>query len=379
MDILFSQKKKKDNIFFQKEKELFLNILKDKDDILIQRKLQNKYINSLQNSISNGLILLDKTEINRIQKKKLVIQNNNFENTKNEFTYRISPLKKYGILKNRYLSEKTVVTTPNSTKYLINDFNIRNTMRKKLFALSDRNTRRIQSSHTQKEIKKDIYYDYFKSSKDLNISPIIRKTKKLSKNPTDKKYSKKKNFHNLQNFNSYYNSLESHRILSLKTLTKLPSPSSSIEKAEKKIGIFNTKVKTEKKIQKIFNNTILKFDRNKFKMYSKKKINSIVNKLSECKKNDKKMKEYNYIKKIFAEVCKKKDKNINEIKSTSLSHKNILNKKQKIYKKAVRKFFIKPNREMKAELSKYLKNRNFIIDADNNPYKFKVLNSIYNF
>ena len=91
------------------------------------------------------------------------------------------------------------------------------------------------------------------------------------------------------------------------------------------------------------------------------------------------MKEYNYIKKIFAEVCKKKDKNINEIKSTSLSHKNILNKKQKIYKKAVRKFFVKPNREMKAELAKYLKNRNFIIDADNNPYKFKVFNSIYNF
>ena len=383
MDNLFLQKKKKENIFCKNEKELFYNFLKDKDDILIQKKMHNNYINSLQNSINNGLILLDKTEINKenykIKKRNLVIKNN-FNNTKNESRDKNSSWKNFGVLKNKYLSQKTLLTTPNSNKNKRNDFNIKDKVRKKLFILKGENKRRIQSCRKHRETSKnDFFSDYFKSSKYLNISPIIKKTKKLKKNQTVEKYSKTNNYYILNDFNSHNYSIKNYGILSLKTFTNRPSSSSSIEKAEKRIGLFNNKFKIEKRIKKILNNTVLKFDRNKFKIYSNKKIFNTANKLSESKKSNEKLKEYKYVKKIYEEVYKKKKKSSNEIRSSSLSHNRILNKKQLIYKKAIRKYFAKPNREMKDELSKYIKNRNFIIDADNNPYRFKIFNSIYNF
>ena len=91
------------------------------------------------------------------------------------------------------------------------------------------------------------------------------------------------------------------------------------------------------------------------------------------------MKEFYNVKTIVTDIMKKKKKTIIEFKNKSLSYKRIQNEKKLFFKKALRQYFSPPNREMNVELSNYIKNRYFIVDENNNPFKFRIfkLNHIF--
>jgi len=387
-----SRNKKIEIKIYQDEKHLFLNLLKDDDDILLIKKNENNYINKLKNAIKTGLTILDKTEI--VKKKLNIKKNSNYKVNNNSKNNILLSSEKFGIFKNNYLNQKSMPTTPNTNNKIKKYFKLKDKVRKKLFILNDRNYKRIQSSRTNKIINNKIN-NYFKSenylpSKNLNISPYSSRNQNSPKNytynmennknkPNIINNRNKKKVCNLNNFSSN-NLLKSHRILSSNKVLK-PSFLLSDEEREPNIELLNKEFKIENKVKNTFNNTILKFDRNKLKFHSYKKIKKKIQILSERKISHKKkesMKEYYDIKKIFDVALRKKKKNTSDIKSSSLYHKGVLNKKNIYYKKAIRKYFSRPNREMKHEFTKNLKNRYFVVDTDNNPYKFRVFNSIYN-
>ena len=377
---------KKENLYYQKEKELFLHLLKDKDDIS-RKKVHNTYITKLKNSINNGLILLDNTEIlndkDLIKKRNFFIKNNNtFSNNNSKNNLKIISSWK-NINKKNYLNQKNMPTTTDANKIIKNFFEEKHNIQKKILSYKNRNNRRIKSSYTYREknnINKYFNSDYFETSKEFHISQRFNKSKKLSMYPTYsiESYNKEKIFN--RNSNNTNNSLKSRKTLISKISNK-PFLSSSSKESKEKNDSFLKKFKAEKKIKRKINNTLLKFDRKKLKFYSSKKIEKCVQKLSENKTNKNKhsMKEYFSIKKIVEDVMRKKKKNANEFHRSSLFYTRILNKKNFIYKKAIKKYFSGPIREMKSELSKYIKNRYFIVDADNNPYKFRIFNSIQKF
>ena len=384
MENVNNKENKKNNIFYDKEKELFLRILKDKNDNLHDKKIYNKYLNKLKCIINNGLVLLDKTEIvkeNKEKNRNLLIANNN-PNNKNASKNNINKtLKKIEILKKSNLIQNSLPTSPNRRRTINIYFKEKNEIKKNLFFLNDRNTRRIQSSYTQRE-KNNNKNNYFKlnsifqeSSKYLNISKI-NKSKKLTILPNSN--HKKEKLSNIYNF-STNNSFKINNALFTKTNSK-PFLLSSSKKTEE--NLFHKKFKVEKSVKKAINKTILKYDKNKLKIYSNKKIKKSVQKLCENKKNiknKKSMKEYYNIKEIFDEVVKKKRRSTTDFKRSSLFQKKMINKKNLFFKKTFKRYFSGPTREMKAELSKYIKNRHFIVDADNNPYKFKIFNSMHIF
>ena len=384
MENVNNKENKKNNIFYDKEKELFLRILKDKNDNLHDKKIYNKYLNKLKCIINNGLVLLDKTEIvkeNKEKNRNLLIANNN-PNNKNASKNNINKtLKKIEILKKSNLIQNSLPTSPNRRRTINIYFKEKNEIKKNLFFLNDRNTRRIQSSYTQRE-KNNNKNNYFKlnsifqeSSKYLNISNI-NKSKKLTILPNSNR--KKEKLSNIYNF-STNNSFKINNVLFTKTNSK-PFLLLSPKKTEE--NLFHKKFKVEKSVKKAINKTILKYDKNKLKIYSNKKIKKSVLKLCENKKNiknKKSMKEYYNIKEIFDEVVKKKRRSTTDFKRSSLFQKKMINKKNLFFKKAFKRYFSGPTREMKAELSKYIKNRHFIVDADNNPYKFKIFNSMHIF
>ena len=386
MEIFKSKQNKKSKIFYEKEKELFLHLLKETDD-MSKKKIQNTYIANLKNTINNGLIMLDKTEIIN-EKNKIIrsnISNKNYNTSKKNS---INNLKIISLLKNvenfgnNFLIQKNMTTIPNANKNLKNFIEEKHKIQKKLFLFNNRNNRKIQSCYSYGEKNKNKKYfnsDYFEVIKKFNISSQFNKPKKLRKNPTYSIDDYKKNLkqHKRNNYKSN-NSLKSPRALILKIKDK-SFLSSSPKESKAKHNIFKG---IEKRVKHEINSTIFKFDRKKLKLYSIKKIKKTFQKLSENKinnKNKNSMKEYFNIKKIFEDTMKKKKKNVNEFKRKSLSYKRILNKKNKFYKSTIKKYFSGPNREMKAELSKYIKNRHFIIDEDNNPYKFRVFNSLPDF
>ena len=384
MENVNNKENKKNNIFYDKEKELFLRILKDKNDNLHDKKIYNKYLNKLKCIINNGLVLLDKTEIvkeNKEKNRNLLIANNN-PNNKNASKNNINKtLKKIEILKKSNLIQNSLPTSSNRRRTINIYFKEKNEIKKNLFFLNDRNTRRIQSSYTQRE-KNNNKNNYFKlnsifqeSSKYLNISNI-NKSKKLTILPNSNR--KKEKLSNIYNF-STNNSFKINKVLFTKTNSK-PFLLSSPKKTEE--NLFHKKFKVEKSVKKAINKTILKYDKNKLKIYSNKKIKKSVLKLCENKKNiknKKSMKEYYNIKEIFDEVVKKKRRSTTDFKRSSLFQKKMINKKNLFFKKTFKRYFSGPTREMKAELSKYIKNRHFIVDADNNPYKFKIFNSMHIF
>jgi hypothetical protein len=328
--------------------------------------------------------LLDKTEIvkeNKEKNRNLLIANNN-PNNKNASKNNINKtLKKIEILKKSNLIQNSLPTSSNRRRTINIYFKEKNEIKKNLFFLNDRNTRRIQSSYTQRE-KNNNKNNYFKlnsifqeSSKYLNISKI-NKSKKLTILPNSN--HKKEKLSNIYNF-STNNSFKINNALFTKTNSK-PFLLSSSKKTEE--NLFHKKFKVEKSVKKAINKTILKYDKNKLKIYSNKKIKKSVQKLCENKKNiknKKSMKEYYNIKEIFDEVVKKKRRSTTDFKRSSLFQKKMINKKNLFFKKAFKRYFSGPTREMKAELSKYIKNRHFIVDADNNPYKFKIFNSMHIF
>ena len=308
-----------------------------------------------------------------------------YKNNNNSKNYTLLSLANIGVFQNNYSSRKSMPTSPNTKNKIKKLFKIKDKISKKLFILNDINNKRIQNSHFNKINNNENNYfnceDYC-SSKSLKIFPFSNKHKKTSSiQHTSKKENNKnkKNIYNLSNFSSN-NLLKNNRLLSINKALK-PSFPLSDEERESKYEIFNKSFKIEKKMKNALNNIIYKFDKNKLKIHSNKNIKKKIQILSENKKNKNKesMKEYYDIKKIFNAALKKKKNNISDIKSSSLFGKRILNKKNTYYKKTIRKYFSRPNREMKRELSKYLKNKHFIIDADNNPYKFRVFNSIYHF
>ena len=376
----------KDNIFYDKEKELFLHILKNENDNIHNKKMYNKYLNKLKYIINNGLELLDKTEIvkeNREKKRNILLTNNN-HNNKNASKNNINKiLKKKDILHKNNIFQKSIPTSPNRRRTIKYYFKGKNEIKKNLFFLNDRNTRRIQSSYTQREKSNNNKNSYFnfnsifqESSKDLNISNN-NKSKKLSLIPTS--YHNKDQLSNIYNF-STNNSFKIHKVLSTKNNSK-PFLSSSPKNSEEK-DLFPKKFKVEKRVKQAINRTILKYDKNKLKFYSNKKIKKTVQKLSETKKNTKNkssMKEYYNIKEILDEVIKKKRRSTSDFKRNALLQNKIADKKNLFFKRAFKRYFSGPTREMKAELSRYIKNRNFIVDADNNPYKFKIFNSMHIF
>ena len=386
MQIFDLKRNKKENLYYQKEKELFLHLLKDKDDIS-KKNVHNTYITKLKNSINNGLILLDKTEIvndkDKIKKRNFFIKNNNtFSNNNSKNNLKIISSWK-NINKRNYLNQNNMPTTTDANKIIKNSFEEKHNIQKKILSYKNRNNRRIKSSYTYREknnINKYFNSDYFETSKEFHISQRFNKSKKLNMFPTYsiESYNKEKIF----NRNSYNtnNSLKSRKTLISKIIDK-PFLSSSPKESKEKNDLFLKKFKVEKKVKHKINSTLLKFDRKKLKFYSNKKIKKCVQKLSENKTNKNKhsMKEYFSIKKIVEDVMRKKKKNVNEFQRSSSFYKRILNKKNFIYKKAIKKYFSGPNREMKSELSKYIKNRYFIVDADNNPYKFRIFNSMHNF
>ena len=385
MENINNKENKKDNTFYDKEKEFFLNILKDKHDNFNNKKIYNKYLNKLKYIINNGLELLDKTEIVKENKEKNrnILITNNLPNNKNASKNNIiRTLKKNEIFQKSNLFQKSLPTSPNRRRTIKNYFKDKNEIKKNLFFLNDRNRRRIQSSYTcrEKNNNKKNYFNFNsvfqESSKDLNISNI-NKSKKLSILPTS--YHNKEQLSNIYNF-STNNSFKVHKVLFTKKNSKA-FLSSSPRKTEEN-DLFHKKFKVEKSVKKAINKTILKFDKNKLKFYSNKKIKKSVQKLSENNKNNKNkktMKEYYNIKKIFDEVIKKKRRSTSDFKRSSLFQKKLLDKKHLFFKKAFKRYFSGPTREMKAELSKYIKNRHFIVDADNNPYKFKIFNSMHIF
>ena len=380
---------KKENLYYQKEKELFLHLLKDKDDIS-RKKVHNTYITKLKNSINNGLILLDNTEIlndkDLIKKRNFFIKNNNtFSNNNSKNNLKIISSWK-NINKKNYLNQKKMpTTTTDANKIIKNFFEEKHNIQKRILSYKNRNDRRIKSSYTCREknnINKYFNSDYFETSKEFHISQRFNKSNKINMYPTYsiESHNKEKIFN--RNSNNTNNSLKSPKTLISKIVNK-PFLSSSPNESKEKNDLFLRKFKAEKKIKRKINNTLLKFDRKKLKFYSNKKIEKCVQKLSENKINKihhkDSMKEYFSIKKILDDVIRKKKKNVNEFQRSSLLYKKMLNKKNFIYKKAIKKYFSGPNREMKSELSKYIKNRYFIVDADNNPYKFRIFNSMHNF
>ena len=227
--------------------------------------------------------MLDKTEIvkeNKEKKRNLLITNNN-DNSKNSSKNNINQnLKKIEILKKNNLIQKSLPTSPNRRKTMKNYFKEKNEIKKNLFFLNERNSRRIQSSYTHRE-KNNINNNYFiynsifqESSKDLNISKY-NKSKKISKLPTS--YHNKEQLSNIYNF-STNNSFKIHKVFFTKQNSK-PFLSSSPKKTEEN-NLFHKKFKVEKKVKETINKTILKFDKNKLKLYTNKKINKSVLKLS---------------------------------------------------------------------------------------------------
>ena len=107
-----SRNKKIEIKIYQDEKHLFLNLLKDDDDILLIKKNENNYINKLKNAIKTGLTILDKTEI--VKKKLNIKKNSNYKVNNNSKNNILLSSEKFGIFKNNYLNQKSMPTTPNT-------------------------------------------------------------------------------------------------------------------------------------------------------------------------------------------------------------------------------------------------------------------------
>ena len=386
--------KKKEKSFF-KEKDLFLRLIKNKEDTLFHKKCHNKYINDLKTTISDGLTILSETGFDserRETKKKDLLNNNNsknkLNNKKNSKKILYNSGRNLKFLQNNIKSERSLLTSPNSNSsnekskdyYFLRDAFFDN-----FFVLYNRNSPRIKSSYThQNEIHKTnnfINSNYFTLNKDSKIFPSFNKTKRFSLNPYNTKNEniKRNNFSKPgSNYNSN-KSLKSHRMLSPKKPLK-PFKTLSPEKEKNFINPINSinsnnklKLRAERKIRNMFNNTILKFNRNKLKFHSPKNIKKRIAKLSEPKvKNKNLMKEFNSVKTIVTDFMKKKKKTAIEFKNKSLSYKRIQNEKKIFFKKAFRQYFSPPYREMKVELANYIKNRYFIVDENNNPFKFRI-------
>ena len=379
---------KKEKQYYQKEKELFLHYFKDRDDIFLIRKNQNNYINKLKSSINSGLTLLNETEIIReryeLKKKKKNIQlknnftNSTYNNSKNNI---MSSSKEIKAFPKNSINQKSIPTSPNTNKKIKNFFTLNDAIRKKLFILDYKKSKRIKSSYTNQDDSKKVnnFVNNSTMSKDL-IIPCYYNTKRITMDSAYniQSYNNKNNKSIIKNVNSN-RTLKSHRVLSANKTLK-PFHPSFPDGGKEKHHIFN-KAKIERKIKNTFNNTILKFDKKKFKFFSHKKIRKNIQKLSENKNSIKikeSMKKYYDVKKIFDNCVKKKKKSISDLKNNSLSCRRILNKKKSDFKNTVRRYFSGPNREIKKEFSKYIKNRYFIIDGDNNPYKFRIFNFTHN-
>jgi len=392
IESLLSQKKEKN---FFKEKELFLRLIKNKEDTLFHKKCHNKYMNDLKSTISDGLTILSETgfdsERHETKKKDLLNNNNNKlinSNKKNSKKILYTSGRNLNFLQNNIKSERSLLTSPNSNKKNRNYFSLRNAFLDKFFVLYNRNSPRIKSSYThQNEIHKTnnfINSNYFTLNKESKVFPSFNKTNGFSLYPynaKDKKI-KSKNFSNPgSNYNSNKSLTSHNRKLSPKKPLK-PFKTLSPEKEKKFISPINSiysnnklKLRAERKIKNIFNNTILKFNRNKLKFHSPKNIKKRIAKLSEAKvknKNKNLMKEFYNVKTIVTDFMKKKKKTAIEFKNKSLSYKRIQNEKKIFFKKAFRQYFSPPNRDMKVELSNYIKNRYFIVDENNNPFKFRI-------
>jgi hypothetical protein len=322
-------------------------------------------------------------------KKKDLLKNNNSKNNlnnkKNSKKILYCSGRNSNFLQNNFKSERSLLTSPNSNKKNKDFFSLRDAFLDKFFVLYNRNTPRIKSSYThQNETQKTsncINTNYFTLNKDSKIFPSFNKTKGFSLYPYNSK-SKKIKSYNFSNSGSNYNSnksLNSHRMLSPKKPLK-PFKTLSPEKEKIFISPINSiysnnklKLRAERKIKNIFNNTILKFNRNKLKIHSSNNIKKRIEQLSETKiKNKNTMKEFYNVKTIVTDFMKKKKKTAIEFKNKSLSYKRIQNEKKLFFKKALRQYFSPPNRDMKVELSNYIKNRYFIVDENNNPFKFRI-------
>ena len=391
IESLLSQKKEK---AFFKEKDLFLRLIKNKEDTLFHKKCHNKYMNDLKSTISDGLTILSETgfdsERHETKKKDLLNSNNsqnklNNKNSAKKILY--SSGRNLNFLQNNIKSKRSLLTSPNSNEKNKDYYSLRDAFFDKFFVLYNRNSPRIKSSYThQNEIHKTnnfINSNYFTLNKDSKIFPSFNKTKGFSLYPYNTKNKKNKS-NNFSNPGSNYNSnksLKSHRMLSPKKPLK-PFKTISPEKEKYFINPINSiysnnklKLRAERKIKNIFNNTILKFNRNKLKFHSPKNIKKRIEKLSEAKeknKNKNLMKEFYSVKTIVTDFMKEKKKTEKEFKNKSLSYKRIQNEKKLFFKKAFRQYFSPPNRDMKIELSNYIKNRYFIVDENNNPFKFRI-------
>ena len=162
MEIFKSKQNKKSKIFYEKEKELFLHLLKETDD-MSKKKIQNTYIANLKNTINNGLIMLDKTEIIN-EKNKIIrsnISNKNYNTSKKNS---INNLKIISLLKNvenfgnNFLIQKNMTTIPNANKNLKNFIEEKHKIQKKLFLFNNRNNRKIQSCYSYGEKNKNKKY-----------------------------------------------------------------------------------------------------------------------------------------------------------------------------------------------------------------------------
>lgn len=371
------------------EKDLFLHLLKEKKDILLQKKYHKKYMDNLKFTISDGLILLNDFEINsdkqEARKRDLQIKknflNNIIHNNSNIRNKLFPPSKKIELFQKNTESEKTILRTSNSFKRPKNYFTLREIMFNK-YHIINRSSPRIRSSLTNRDRNyklKEFFNSNFSTKKDSHFSPSFNDRKNLTLYPsfnTTEEYKQNKICSRINNHNYNYTLFTDRVLSSKKNALKTIFPSSPQTEDFNVRALNKIKNKAQKKIRNTFNNTILKFNRNKLKIdANRKNIKKRIKKLSESKVNNKykdSMKEYFGVKKMVEDLIKKKKKKSLEFKKKALSHKKFQNQTKLYFKKAFKLYLSPPFKEMKTELSNFFRNKYFIVDEDNNPYKFRV-------